>query len=223
MTIPRAVYIAGPDVFLPDSAAVLAAKQKLVAQYGFRAIVPSDDHLKQRAGALPPAAAPADPKGLSREIYAANVAAMREADFAICHLTPFRGCSADVGTAFELGLMTGLGKPVFGYTNLVADYIERIGIKGATNPGGAEPAGPPQWRDALDCSIENFANADNLMLDGALAAAGSDMVRREVPMAALYSDLAGFTACLELARAHFAGAAGAVVSHAPPSAFAFDH
>src|SRR5262245_47669063 len=39
---PARIYLAGPDVFLPDAAAVLAAKRKLCADYGFVGVAPVD-------------------------------------------------------------------------------------------------------------------------------------------------------------------------------------
>ncbi len=185
-------YIAGPDVFLPNAVEVITAKVKLCAAAGFKALIPGDNAIAGRA------AAPAN-GNISREIYAANAATMKVCDFGICHLTPFRGISADVGTVFELGMLTGLGKPVFGYTNVTADYIDRIWLKQSQGL-------PPQvkWTDDHGWTIENFGNADNLMIDGALAAAGADMVRSAAPIPTLLEDLAGFQACLKLAAAHFA-------------------
>ena len=196
MTQLLKVYLSGPDVFLPDAQAVLAAKAKLVEQYGFQPAAPADGSPQPRA-VVPDAAT--DGKGLSRLIYAANVAMMREADFAICNLTPFRGPSADPGTVFELGMMVGLGKPVFAYTNSGEAYLQRIGTK-SERPGSI----PPAWTDILDCSIENFGNCDNLMLDGAAEATGG-IITGWVPMSAFYTSLAGFGGCLAAAQKYFAG------------------
>ena len=41
---------------------------------------------------------------------------MRSCDLLIANLTPFRGVSMDSGTAFEVGFMRALGRPVLGYT-----------------------------------------------------------------------------------------------------------
>src|SRR3990170_3348682 len=61
----------------------------------------------------------------ARRISLANEGLMRSCDLLIANLTPFRGASMDSGTAFEVGFMRALGRPVFGYTNVVADYRER--------------------------------------------------------------------------------------------------
>ena len=51
---------------------------------------------------------------------------MRSCDLLIANCTPFRGVSMDVGTAFEIGFMRALGRPVFGYSNTPADYAARV-------------------------------------------------------------------------------------------------
>ena len=48
---------------------------------------------------------------------------MRSCDAAVANLTPFRGVSADAGTAFEVGFMRALGRPVLGYTNTPLDLV----------------------------------------------------------------------------------------------------
>ena len=94
---------------------------------------------------------------------------MQASDLGVFDLTPFRGPSADVGTAFELGFMTALGKPVFAYTNIAHDYIDRIAPRQLL-----DAAALGHWGDEDGWSIENFSNADNLMLDGAAAAMAGD-------------------------------------------------
>ncbi len=201
----RTMYLAGPDVFLPDAIAILTAKIAMAAEYGFTALIPGDTHLEARTDAAAPIP--------SSVIYAANVATMKQADFGVLNLTPFRGISADVGTVFELGLMTGLGKPVFGYTNIAADYLDRIWLKMHQGDGTGLSA---KWIDDQACSIENFGNADNLMIDGALGATGG-MVREAAALPLLYDHLEGFRACLEVAAKHFA-ATSAPAQAQPPVA-----
>jgi nucleoside 2-deoxyribosyltransferase len=188
----RSFYLAGPDVFLPDAIAILTAKVAMATEYGFKALIPGDDHMQARVAAAAPIP--------SSAIYAANVATMKQADFGILNLTPFRGISADVGTVFELGLLTGLGKPVFGYTNVAADYLDRIWLKMKQGEGVGLSA---KWVDDHACGIENYQNADNLMIDGALGATGG-MVREETALPMLFQNLEGFRACLEVAAKHFA-------------------
>ena len=191
MPTPRGVYLGGPEVFLPDALAILAKKAAMCTEFGFVAKIPGDNHMKP-----PPTT---NRKTLSREIYAANVATMKICDFGLFDLTPFRGPSADVGTVFELGLMTGMGKPVFGYSNVPSDYIDRIGLK----QQALSPEPPGSWRDEMGWSIENFGNADNLMIDGALAARGGEIIRGQANFPGRIGDLTAFRACLTQARDWF--------------------
>jgi nucleoside 2-deoxyribosyltransferase len=177
------VYLAGPDVFLPDSLAMAARKRAICAAHGLTGIFPVDNHPAH------PAEGDA-PRWLW--IYRRNEAHMRDADAVIANLTPFRGPSADAGTVYELGFMRALGKKVLGYSNVAADFVPRtLGFLGATamrDAGG-------RWRDAAAMAVEDFGLADNLMIDGGIHEAGGLFVRREVPEAERWSDLAGFEAC----------------------------
>jgi nucleoside 2-deoxyribosyltransferase len=180
------IYLAGPEVFLPDAAAVGRRKQELCAAYGFESVFPLDAD----GDAIGPG------ERLDRTIYRRCEAAIRRTDVGIFNLTPFRGPSADAGTVFELGLMIGLGKPAFGYSNVAADYLSRCGERAVL----AFDEGQNLWRDANAMAVEDFGNADNLMIDtGLIEHGGHPVVRRDVPAAELFYDLGGFETCLRLA------------------------
>ncbi len=172
------IYLAGPEVFLADAAAAGARKKALCAAAGFEGLFPLDAGLAQ-VDAL--------------AIYRANRAMMLSADAVVANLTPFRGPSADAGTVFELGLMAGLGRGVFGYSNVAADFEERTraGCVGTWFDAGRG------WVDGEGMAIEAFGLGDNLMIDGVLAEGGG-LVRRDVPAGARWTDLGGFSACLAL-------------------------
>jgi len=182
------IYLAGPDVFLPDAVAVGRRKKELCAAYGFEGLYPFDNEVDPHQGGEP----------VDRLIYRANEQMIRRADIGICNLTPFRGASADPGTVFELGLLIGLGKRVFGYTNVASDLLERAqGFDRLVHD-------PVQniWRDSNGMSVENFGNADNLMIDNSLIEhGGHPMVRHGASREALFHDLNGFEQCLRLAAA----------------------
>jgi nucleoside 2-deoxyribosyltransferase len=177
------VYLAGPEVFLPDAAEVGRRKQALCEAHGLTGLYPLDHDLTSPDGPL------------DRTIFRLNVAMMRRADAGIFNLSPFRGPGADPGTVFELGLMQGLGKKVFGYTNAAETLLART-------PGAARDAAGV-WRDRDGMVIEDFGNADNLMLDACLADAGAPMVRAATSCA--LSDLAAVETCLRLAAARLLG------------------
>jgi len=189
MDQPPKIYLAGPDVFLPDAAEVGRRKKKLCANHGFEGLFPFDNE------------APKSAKGERRDcaIYRANIAMLREADGGIFNLTPFRGPSADVGSVFELGVLTGLGKPAFGYSNEGGSLLDRL--KRARL--AIFDAATSKWRDCSGLEIEDYGNADNLMLDVCLAEQGHPLVRRQAVEAQRFADLDGFIACLELARRQF--------------------
>ena len=112
----KKIYLAGPDVFLPDSLDVGRRKKELCRQFGFEGLFPLDQQL---AG---------EPSGT--DIFRADMALMRRADIGLFNLSPFRGPSADPGTVFELGIMMAMGKRVFGYRNTDRLYHERVGEDG---------------------------------------------------------------------------------------------
>jgi nucleoside 2-deoxyribosyltransferase len=181
------IYLAGPDIFLPDAEAVAAAKKAICARHGATGIFPTDpiDDAAARAEADP-----------AHSIYLHNEAQIRSADALIANLTPFRGPSADPGTVYELGLMRGLGRPVFGYSNTDLHFAARtlafLGDRAGTGPGGL-----PVDEEGL--AIEEFGLQDNLMIPGGIRAAGGILVVREVPPARRWHDLTGFEACVQAA------------------------
>jgi nucleoside 2-deoxyribosyltransferase len=179
------VYLAGPEVFLPDAIEIGRRKRELCARHGFDGLYPLDNEISAEAAT----------ERTDKLIYQANRAMMARADFGICNLTPFRGPSADAGTVLELGFMVGLGKRVFAYTNDAADYAQRV----ARTLAG-EGAGP--MCDQSDMAIEDFGNFDNLMLEWAVReSSGHPVVRHAADGADLYRDLTGFEQCLRLAAA----------------------
>jgi nucleoside 2-deoxyribosyltransferase len=184
---PVRIYLAGPEVFLPDAAAVGAAKAELCAKHGFEGLFPLDAAL-DLSGLTKPAQA--------RRISQANEALMQSCAGLIANLTPFRGVSLDAGTAFEVGFMRALGRPVLGYSNVLAGYVERS--RAYRGKGRAHPDA-----DAADVAIEDFDGAENLMIEMAITASGGSIVRTAVPRGQEMRHLTGFEACLLQARAHF--------------------
>lgn len=180
---PR-VYFAGPEVFLADARRMGAEKAQLAAQAGFEGCFPLDQEL--------------DLSGLSRHeqarrIALANEALMRSCDLLIANMTPFRGVSMDPGTAFEIGFMRALGRPVLGYTNVTPDLKARAE---AWRQRGI-PAGDS---DRPDIEIEDFGLAENLMMEIAIEETGGTVVRDSVPAGQEMTAIGGFRLCLDQAR-----------------------
>ena len=181
---PHRIYLAGPEVFLPEARALGEAKARLCAAAGFDGVFPLDGALDlARLG-----------KGeQARRIYRADVDIMRRCDLMIGNLTPFRGVSMDSGTAFEAGFMRALGRPVLGYTNTALDYRARAE---AYRAGSARA--PHAWPDAdrPDIAVEDFDLTENLMIEMAVRESGFEVVRRQVAPGTEMTDLDGFAACL---------------------------
>ena len=185
--VPPRIYLAGPEVFLPDALAVGEAKARLAAAAGFEGVFPLDQSLALHG---------LDAHEQAARIYAADCAMMRSCDLTIANLTPFRGVSMDSGTAFEVGFMRALGKPVFGYTNVTADYRTRAEMFRARSI----PAGD---FDRGDLMIEDFGLAENLMIELAVTESGGSVARMAAAAGTVSTDLASFRSCLEQARRLF--------------------
>lgn len=177
------IYLAGPEVFLADAAAIAAAKKAICAQHGLAGVFPTDHPGQAPAGNAP---------GWYR-LYLANEAHIRSCDALIANLTPFRGPSADPGTVYELGLMRGLGRPVLGYSNTTARFGSRT--LAALGPS-ARRRTDGTWEDADGMQVEDFDLHDNLMLDGGIRAAGGTFETEAVAPAARWRDLTAFTRCV---------------------------
>jgi nucleoside 2-deoxyribosyltransferase len=165
-------YLAGPDVFFADAAAIAAAKIALCARNGLAGVHPFTP-ATVAAAKLPGAKA-------WREIYRLDIEMLRACDIVIANLTPFRGVSADAGTAVEIGIAAGLGMKIFAYTNDGRDLATRIRDFCARTP---EPDGT---------LVEDFGLADNLMIPGAIAQSGGAVLAPPAGVRLPDTDLAVF-------------------------------
>jgi nucleoside 2-deoxyribosyltransferase len=183
--IPR-IYLAGPEVFFPNAIAQGEVKKQLCAQHGFEGVYPLDNVIAD--------AEQLAPQDLARRISHGNERLMRSCELLIANCTPFRSVSMDVGTAFEIGFMQALGKPVLGYSNTPAGYAARVRASAAVASAAWDA-------ESTAADIEDFGLAENLMIAVAIIDAGGEFVAQEVPADRMLSDLAGFRRCLEIARA----------------------
>jgi nucleoside 2-deoxyribosyltransferase len=182
------IYLAGPEVFLPDAVAIGRRKQEICARYGVTGLFPLDNDLSD-ASDVP----------LSRRIFAANTALMEAADAIVANLTPFRGVSADAGTVHELGFMLGLAragqrKLCLGYSNIALSYLERVRTHAVLKPDAVGVL-----RDADGLQVEDFGLADNLMIIHGLEMSGHALVVPRHPVADPLRDLAAFETCVKMA------------------------
>ena len=178
--------------FLKDVARIGQAKQEICARAGLRGVFPMDTSLCLDG---------LEDTEKARQIARADELLMDSCVAIIANVTPFRGTSADVGTAFEMGYMRAQGKPVFAYTNVAADYVDRVK---AHRLGLGEQAFTQNF-DASDVAIEDFGLAENLMLEMAVVAGGNALVRQRVGQHQVNSELTAFRICVEQAAGVLAG------------------
>jgi len=142
----KKVYLAGPDVFLPDALEAGRRKVAICAQYGLSGLYPLDNTVDLASHTA------------SLDIFRGNETMMDMADAIIANLTPFGGASADAGTLIEVGWFLGRGKPIFAYSNVSESFEQRMRRQlgdGCANLG-----------------IEGFHLPDNLMIAGAVSSGG---------------------------------------------------
>ncbi len=187
---PISIYLAGPEVFLSNAKEIGERKKKLCAKYGFVGIFPIDGELNVN--------------GLSRRdagfaISKKNEEMIQNSKLLIANITPFRGPSADIGTAFEMGFAHGLKKIVCAYTNTSALFTERSRhfLKSNMNSVLGNQTGT---------TIEEYGLVDNLMLDGGIESSGGILVIEEAPKDELFTWLVGFEKCLKYVKGIIAGA-----------------
>ena len=184
-SMTKRVYLAGPEVFLVNARDIGARKRASCEHHGLVGVFPGDEE------------DPWDPtlplpeRGLA--ISRAMERAMQGCDAMIVNLTPFRGPSADVGSAYEMGFMRALGRPIFAYSNDDRPFLDRV----AAFCGGAvrvRPSGEHEDPDGM--AIEPFELHDNLMLAGGVRASGGCLVAEATPQVERCTSLTAFERCV---------------------------
>jgi nucleoside 2-deoxyribosyltransferase len=180
------IYLAGPDVFLPDAMEIGRRKLDLCTRHGLTGLYPLDNAVDLAA------------KAASLQIFRGNEAMMQSADAIIANLTPFRGPGADAGTVYELGYMAARGKLCLGYSNDPSTYANRVGeFTAVTSRDGL-------LTDAQGLIVEDFGLSDNLMMIHALDLHGCALVTPRERPADIWHDLTAFESCLRLAAERLA-------------------
>jgi nucleoside 2-deoxyribosyltransferase len=182
------IYLAGPDVFLPDAVEIGRRKAAICARHGVSGLYPLDNVVDLAAA------------GASLAIFKGNEAMMQRADAIIANLTPFRGPSADAGTVYELGYMAGRGKLCFAYSNDPEIYAERVARSFEVTRSGAG-----HLIDGDGLMVEDFGLPDNLMMIHTLDLHGARLVTPRRRPSDIWHDLTSFEACVALAADRAAG------------------
>jgi nucleoside 2-deoxyribosyltransferase len=180
-------YLAGPDIFVPDAAGLVARKKAICGRYDLIGLSPLDPWPDE------PTAWEALPEWC--RIALRNEAQIRSADLMIANLTPFRGPSADVGTVYEVAMMRTLGRPVFGYATTAVGFVRRTANFVSEVVAGADGS----LRDGEGLLIEQFGLFDNLMIEAGLAASNGELIVKEIEPDRRWTDLTVFERCVQTA------------------------
>lgn len=146
------VYLAGPEVFLPDAAPVVEQMRQECRDHGLVPIAPLDAGIEDDESA--------DEAPDPVEIFEKNVSRIRESDAVIANVNHFRGSEPDSGTCFELGYAHALGKKLFIYFDDGATAVDRV--KQFYGPVDEAPGERPADPDGT--FVEDFGYAVNLMM-----------------------------------------------------------
>jgi nucleoside 2-deoxyribosyltransferase len=175
------IYLAGPDVFLPDAIEIGRRKVEICKGHGLTGLYPLDNKVDLKAA------------DASLQIFRGNEAMINESDSIIANLTPFRGPGADPGTAYELGAMAARGKFCLGYSNDPGVYADRVRrFTRVTSRDG-------HLIDSDGLTVEDFGLDDNLMMIHALDLYGCPLVTPRRRPDDIWHDLTAFETCVRLA------------------------
>lgn len=110
------VYIAGPEVFLPNAKEHAAMQRELCHTYNCIPLHPADNSLHLENSNYETAT----------QIYLGNIKQIKDCDIVIANCNPFRSpCVIDDGTAYELGFGNALGKISYGYITKLEPLAEK--------------------------------------------------------------------------------------------------
>ncbi len=157
----KKIYLAGPEVFLPDAAARFERNKELCRRHGFEPLSPLDNAACAETGT-----------GLARAIFAGNVAMLERCDIVAANCNPFRGACVDDGTAWEIGYAHARGKQVWGYCGRVEPLPVIVLSRIAATP---HASGHPIDAEGYLVN-EDFGNTLNLMLEFSLEGSGGRLI-----------------------------------------------
>src|SRR5580704_5443309 len=179
------VYLAGPEEFLSNAREIGALKRAICDRHGLVGVFPADEEDDFD---------PASPLGQrALAISHAMERVMQGCDAMIVNITPFRGPSADVGSAYEMGFMRALGRPIFAYSNDDRPFLDRVAAF-CGDTLRVRPTGEHEDPDGM--AIEAFALHDNLMLAGGVIGSGGCLFTAAAAHADRYTSLVAFEHCV---------------------------
>ncbi len=139
----KKIYLAGPDVFLPNAIEEGERLKALCKEYGYEGLFPMDNVISGET-----------PKEIAQKIQEANKQMIHMCDIVIANLSPFRGPEPDSGTVWEVGYAQAFGKKVVGYSTDLRTLKEKTQALLDLGTSGVDRAG---------MVIEDFGMSHNLM------------------------------------------------------------
>ena len=157
----KKIYLAGPEVFLPDSLKVLEQHKSLCKEYGFLGLSPFDGVLTNETGF-----------DRAEKIFFENCKLIQKADIVLANCNTFRGALVDDGTSFEIGFAYALKKKIYGFIDVKKPLPEIVANKIQTT---LHESG---YRIDTEGYLvnEDFGNSINLMLEFAIKFAGGKFI-----------------------------------------------
>jgi nucleoside 2-deoxyribosyltransferase len=143
------IYLAGPEVFLPDPLARAAELKRICDDLGAIGRFPLDNQVTVESNI---------PDQMAANISAADEDLIGQCDALVANMAPFRGPSMDCGTAYEMGLAKGLGKLVVAWSADQRRYSGKVRLSTQLTKDG-------DWfRDEQGMLVRDFGLRDNLMM-----------------------------------------------------------
>lgn len=174
----KRIYLAGPEVFLPNASEVLGSRKRVLEKYDFVVYSPFDGNIPENLERN---------EVLARRIFEENCRLIRESDWVIANCNFFRGTCVDDGTSFEIGYAFQLGKRIYGHREsslpLPMETAKRI-------PTTMHESGFRIDGEGFLLN-EDFGNRINLMLEYSIEASGGNLIRGS------FEDLASYLSIQE--------------------------
>lgn len=148
------IYLAGPEVFLPNAEEEGRRLKDICSEHGFEGVFPLDGIINTDG---------MEQWEIAEAIFDSNIEKIGSCAAVIANMTPFRGPGMDGGTAFEIGYAYGEGKIIIGWSSDERDYIDRV-----REHFGGNLQKSDRWRDPDNLEVEDFGQAENLMMSSAV-------------------------------------------------------
>ena len=175
MDLPR-IYLAGPMVFDPAPEAIFTRMKELCRRHGLTGVSPLDNQLGLEG--LTPG------RALLEKIVRADIELMDTLDGGLFCLDSFRRSpEMDPGTAFEVGYMRALKKPLAGWTRdprpypaKVRDHFENtFGLKLTDATPNTKGGTSGTLRDPDGILVHSQDCLQNAMIDFGIATSGGQV------------------------------------------------